>query len=377
MKKISIVLFTGMIIIFSGNIFAQSAGGSWSGGLLGLTYPRFEKTTVIPSNTNYGYHAFLQRNFSLNTAIRIKGSYLSMRGNIPAGLFRYTDGNPVPGNTEEMRTNLYVLDMDFIYKIFPLEFVSPYAGAGAGLTLIDPVYKSDIASAPSGSTIKPELNVFVGGEWGLKEKWNLVTEVGYHFSNGNLDGIEKAGGAKSFNDSYLTVSAGVKYCLTETNGLACCVRYKGLSASGKIPPLERGVWVKESTIKPVQVASEKTVNMYPFTNRGLGATVVKFKFNEASIQPDFRNELLQAVFTLKMKKNLELEIRGFTDNSGPSRYNKKLSEKRAQAVESYFISNGISPSRLSIKGFGEAMPVAGNKTRADRAENRRVELRIK
>lgn len=377
MRKLFIVLVTGIVIIFSGGTFAQSAGGSWSGGLLGLTYPRFEKTTVIPSNTNYGYHAFLQRNFSLNTALRIKGSYLSMRGNIPAGLYHYTDGNPVPGNTEETRTNLYALDMDFIYKIFPFAFLSPYAGAGAGLTLIDPVYKSDIASAPSGSTLKPELNVFVGGEWGLKEKWNLVTEVGYHFSNGNLDGIEKAGGTKSFNESYLTVSAGVKYCLTETNGLSCCVRYKGLSASGKIPPLSLGVSVNNAEVKPVQIITVKRVKLYPFTEKGLTATVINFKFNEALIQPEFENELRQDCYTLKFDKNLKLEIRGYTDNSGPAAYNRKLSERRALAVENYFISKGINADRLSVKGFGEAKPAADNKTREGRKENRRVDLKLR
>ena len=377
MKRISLILIAGIVLIYAGSSFAQSAEGSWSAGFLGLTYPRFEKTTVSPANTNYGYHAFLQRNFSLNTALRIKGSYLSMRGDIPGGQFSYTDGNPVPGNTEVMKTNLYVLDLDFIYKLIPLSFVSPYAGAGAGITLIDPVYKNEIAAAPSGTSVKPELNLFAGIEWSLNEGRKLVTEVGYHLSNGNLDGIEKTAGANSFNQSYLTISAGLKFCLTETNGLMCCVHYKGLSASGNIPPLDKGVDVKEAAVKPVEISQSKEVDLFPFTVKGLESVVINFKFDQSNIQPDYETMLYQAARTLKLKQKLKLEIRGYTDNIGSAAYNTKLSEKRAETVENYFLDQGISADRLAIKGFGETMPIAGNNSRKGREENRRVNFKIK
>ncbi|HIP26094.1 MAG TPA: OmpA family protein, partial [Flavobacteriaceae bacterium] len=56
--------------------------------------------------------------------------------------------------------------------------------------------------------------------------------------------------------------------------------------------------------------------------------------------------------------------------------NKKLSEKRAAAVKDYLIAKGLSSVRLSSYGFGEDYPIDTNKTRAGRAKNRRVEIRL-
>jgi outer membrane protein OmpA-like peptidoglycan-associated protein len=54
-----------------------------------------------------------------------------------------------------------------------------------------------------------------------------------------------------------------------------------------------------------------------------------------------------------------------------------LSIKRANAVRNYLVKKGgVAPSRLSVVGYGESMPIASNKTKEGRAQNRRVELKI-
>jgi hypothetical protein len=73
---------------------------------------------------------------------------------------------------------------------------------------------------------------------------------------------------------------------------------------------------------------------------------------------------------------LRIEIEGHTDNQGTDSYNLDLSMKRAQAVYAYLLDHGISPSRLSFKGYGESMPVSSNETEEGRALNRRTEIRI-
>ena len=58
--------------------------------------------------------------------------------------------------------------------------------------------------------------------------------------------------------------------------------------------------------------------------------------------------------------------------------NQKLSERRANAVANYLIDAGVPSSIIvGVQGLGESQPVADNKTREGRAENRRVEILIK
>ena len=65
---------------------------------------------------------------------------------------------------------------------------------------------------------------------------------------------------------------------------------------------------------------------------------------------------------------------GYTDDRGGAKANERLSLARADSVRNYFVSQGISPSRISAVGRGEANPVADNSTRDGRAKNRRIEI---
>jgi OOP family OmpA-OmpF porin len=79
---------------------------------------------------------------------------------------------------------------------------------------------------------------------------------------------------------------------------------------------------------------------------------------------------------LKKHPQVRVEIGGHTDSIGSSSYNLELSALRAQSVKSYLIEHGISPDRLTTRGYGESMPIASNATPAGRALNRRIEFRI-
>ncbi|MBS1948394.1 MAG: OmpA family protein [Bacteroidetes bacterium] len=81
---------------------------------------------------------------------------------------------------------------------------------------------------------------------------------------------------------------------------------------------------------------------------------------------------------LKDDPNLKLDIEGHTDNTGKPDKNQLLSENRAKAVFDYLTTKGsIGQNRLSSAGFGDAKPIASNKTAQGRAKNRRVELKLK
>ena len=65
---------------------------------------------------------------------------------------------------------------------------------------------------------------------------------------------------------------------------------------------------------------------------------------------------------------------GHTDSSGSEAYNQGLSERRAQSTVDYLATKGIDSSRLKASGAGESQPIADNKTKEGRAQNRRVVL---
>jgi general secretion pathway protein A len=69
-------------------------------------------------------------------------------------------------------------------------------------------------------------------------------------------------------------------------------------------------------------------------------------------------------------------VEGYTDSSGSSRYNRKLSKFRAEIVKNYLIAKGISPSKIEAFGLGSENPIASNDTSVGRGKNRRVEIRF-
>ncbi len=71
-----------------------------------------------------------------------------------------------------------------------------------------------------------------------------------------------------------------------------------------------------------------------------------------------------------------VSIEGHTDDHGNAGRNKKLSQRRAQAVVDYLATRGVATSRLEALGHGEDSPIADNATAAGRSQNRRVEFQI-
>jgi len=103
---------------------------------------------------------------------------------------------------------------------------------------------------------------------------------------------------------------------------------------------------------------------------------VLFDYNKASIRTESYSTLDNVANIMKEYTNTVFLIEGHTDDRGRDAYNLNLSDQRAASVLSYLTQRGISSSRLQSKGFGEARPVASNKTAAGRQQNRRVELSI-
>ncbi len=101
---------------------------------------------------------------------------------------------------------------------------------------------------------------------------------------------------------------------------------------------------------------------------------VTFQSGKAVLSPASEQTLEQAYDVLKANPTVEVEIQGYTDNTGKKASNVKLSQKRADSVRDWLVKKGIDHKRIKAKGYGQADPIDTNKTEAGRAKNRRIEF---
>lgn len=103
---------------------------------------------------------------------------------------------------------------------------------------------------------------------------------------------------------------------------------------------------------------------------------IQFQTGKAVLLPQSLKVLDEVVNLLNQNPELTLMIEGHTSSDGSFEGNMKLSEERAASVMQYLVTKKIDPSRLTSKGFGPAKPLNEGKNAAERAENRRVELKL-
>ena len=103
---------------------------------------------------------------------------------------------------------------------------------------------------------------------------------------------------------------------------------------------------------------------------------VTFDFAKYDLKPQFYPALNTIASTLKEYNQTIVEVSGHTDSIGSDAANQTLSERRANAVSSYLIGQGVQRERFEVVGMGERYPVASNDTDSGRALNRRVEIRL-
>lgn len=103
---------------------------------------------------------------------------------------------------------------------------------------------------------------------------------------------------------------------------------------------------------------------------------ILFPTNGTTLSANAKTELSQFAANIKNNPDTNVQIYGFTDNTGSMAANEKVATGRADSVLSYLANCGVAPTRLSAQGIPMADYVASNETAAGRAENRRVEIYI-
>ena len=132
----------------------------------------------------------------------------------------------------------------------------------------------------------------------------------------------------------------------------------------------------DQNIKDIQENTDRFLALSDYDVKG--QATVKFKVGSAKVAPEDEEQLKQLAQTATGLKGYIIEVMGYTDSTGNAAMNTKLSEDRAKAVITYLVQQGNVPVRHIIApgAMGEYGAAAPNETKAGRAENRRVEVKV-
>jgi OOP family OmpA-OmpF porin len=191
------------------------------------------------------------------------------------------------------------------------------------------------------------------------------------------------GGDRTVGNTYLNFGVLFKFGGAKQMAAAEPVAEKPAPA----PAMEEIAPEQEEALPPMQEAEEPAQDVGPdkpaFEKITLSAEVL-FDFDKASLRGEGK-KILDTEIVEKMKAHPEVElvlITGHTDRIGDDKYNQKLSERRANQVKQYLVSQGIEASRLHAVGKGEKEPavdckgVYGKKAIQCLQPNRRVVVEV-
>jgi flagellar motor protein MotB len=112
----------------------------------------------------------------------------------------------------------------------------------------------------------------------------------------------------------------------------------------------------------------------------LGAAIVLqnifFSFDSYELLPESSRDLDEILMIFKQNPGIQIEICGYTDNTGTDQYNLGLSQKRSESVKKFLLEHGVNPIQITARGFGSANPRASNESEDGRRSNRRTEIKI-
>jgi OOP family OmpA-OmpF porin len=131
----------------------------------------------------------------------------------------------------------------------------------------------------------------------------------------------------------------------------------------------------QEAVNRVDTLSGVVANLDNF--KPLSDVSVTFGFDKSVLTKDDKAQLDAVSGSLASARGYILEITGGTDSVGDAQYNYQLSQKRADAVVNYLETKySIAPHKFYLIGIGKDNPVADNSSRAGRAQNRRVEVKL-
>lgn len=132
--------------------------------------------------------------------------------------------------------------------------------------------------------------------------------------------------------------------------------------------------VGSDEVKTVKASYSKSDNVNYDTKAVFANATVYFEFDKSSLTSKSIQTLKSAVNALNENSSIKITLSGHADERGTREYNLALGQRRAEAVSDYFVLNGISKNRITVKSYGEEKPVAYGQDEGSYSKNRRVEI---
>jgi len=242
------------------------------------------------------------------------------------------------------------------------------------------------------TSVKSKGGVFSGGT--RYQATNIIRGLNLEVEGRGGSNGELVASKIRFNDTDLRTARAVESRATPleerasaAEGRLSDVEQNAQKMSGQLDELAAISNAARGGAKAAQETADAAVSGVNQTNERISAlddytpqetTAVNFRTGSSVLNADAK-EKLDAIATKALNsKAYVLEVTGYADSTGSIARNRALSQRRADAVITYLVEQHKIPLRRIVTpyGFGELDPVADNKTRSGRAENRRVEVKM-
>lgn len=353
MKKITSLVVVLMVVLFAATGYAQVRAGSFDITPFVSMYSFEGNEDMDQSRPDVGLR--LGYNFT---------KYLGLEGFINYGKSEVNTWSP------KLNTEVTSYGLEGIFHLLPNSSLVPFLAVGVGGIH----YSYADQDTTDGKNNKWIADVGYGLKWFLSDNFALRADIRYvvPFDARHNNLLVSLGLNFSFGGAKKAVATPVSAAEPVVEEVKPQAAAAPVVEEAK-PQVAAAPVVVEEVVRP----QPKTQVREEVDEKGRATLEVLFDFDKATIKKNYSKDIEHMVGVMKEHSDLNLTIEGHTDNVGAAEYNKKLSQRRADAVKNYMVKKGgVDAGRLKSVGYGQEKPVASNKTKAGRAKNRRVEAAV-
>ena len=132
--------------------------------------------------------------------------------------------------------------------------------------------------------------------------------------------------------------------------------------------------VNSGGVKTVEATSINNENIRYDSMAVFANATIYFEFDKSNLTSKSIQTLKSTVNALNDNSSIQITLSGHADERGTREYNLALGQRRAETVSDYFVLNGISKSRITVKSYGEERPAVSGQDEKSYSKNRRVEI---